>query len=248
LFLSGQVSKKKLDGAVAAASAAALRSQSVAPSSRASRRAEKAAETVDGAAAKSKGKGKSKTKKGDGKGKSGKGKGKGKGSADRSASVQPKANLPCIFAVQGKCNNGDPCRYSHETALVTQQRKREGRCVKSGEKLTEAQIAKMKADYQKNKTKGKGKGKSKGKRVGGAVMEEIQGDGSVTYYDAEGNAVDYDYSNAEPLASAPISGTTVTDTVQSQKPTTIPAVSATSVLGFLLDPTDTAYVKPKPNY
>ena len=71
-------------------------------------------------------------------------------------------------------------------------------------------------------------------------MEEVQEDGSTTYYDADGNAIDH--STAEPFASAPLLGTAVTDTVQSLKPTTIPAVSATSVLGF----SDIAYVKPKP--
>ena len=85
-------------------------------------------------------------------------------------------------------------------------------------------------------------------------MEEVQADGSTTFYDGDGNAIDYnwsytdDWSTAEPFASAPILNSAVTDTVQSTKPTTIPAMSATSVLGFLLDPTDTAYVKPKPNY
>ncbi len=85
-------------------------------------------------------------------------------------------------------------------------------------------------------------------------MEEVQADGSTTYYDDDGNAIDYDWSanddwsTVEPFASAPILSSTVTDTVQSIKPTTIPAVSATSVLGFLLDPTDTAYVKHKTAY
>ena len=79
-------------------------------------------------------------------------------------------------------------------------------------------------------------------------MKEVLDDGSITDYDESGNAIEYDFSAAEPFVSAPILGSAVTDSVQSIKPTTIPAVSATSVLGFLLDPTDIAYVKPKPTY
>jgi len=249
-YIAGLVSKKKLDATVyaAAAATAAVRTKSAAPSTRASRRAQ--AETVEAAAAKAKGKGgKPQTKKGDGKGKSGKGNGK-----ERSASEQPKGNLPCIFEVKGKCTKGDLCIYSHENALIKQQRVREGRDAHTGVQLTEAEIAKKKADYQKNKKekgKGKGKPKGKGKRVAGAVMEEFQADGSITYYDDEGNATGYNWSKAdewptaEPFASAPILNSAVTDTVQSTKPTTIPAMSATSVLGFLLEPTDTAYVEPK---